>query len=227
MIKKETISSFSGRCFNFTNRFLERYFKLTLVKLGDLAGLISGNKNMYQTALDAETLYWAVEASSKIKGDIAEVGVYRGGSAKMICEAKGNRNLHLFDTFEGFLNVQDLNSPYVSPGDMSNTSLEEVKDFLKDYDNIYYYKGVFPKTAEPVKDKRFSLVHIDVDIGPSVTDSLEFFYPRMNEGGIIVMHDYYPKWKEAMEAISGFAKDKPECFVRTTLKQCIMVKIKS
>ena len=32
---------------------------------------------------------------------MAEVGVYQGVSAKLICEAKGDKELHLFDTFEG------------------------------------------------------------------------------------------------------------------------------
>src|SRR5665811_557353 len=40
-------------------------------------------------------------ATSKVPGDIAEVGVYRGGSARLICEVQGARGLYLFDTFEG------------------------------------------------------------------------------------------------------------------------------
>jgi len=39
---------------------------------------------------------------SLFNGDIAEVGVYQGGSAKLICEARNeNKVLYLFDTFEG------------------------------------------------------------------------------------------------------------------------------
>ena len=45
----------------------------------------------------------AVKATRKLSGDIAEVGVYRGGSAMIICEAKGNKKLHLFDTFLDYL----------------------------------------------------------------------------------------------------------------------------
>ena len=50
---------------------------------------------------EAAQLYNAVRDTVKVPGDIAEVGVYRGGSAKLICEAKGHKKLHLFDTFEG------------------------------------------------------------------------------------------------------------------------------
>src|SRR5258708_14722189 len=40
-------------------------------------------------------------AQRNLEGDYAEVGVYKGATAKLICEAKGNKFLHLFDTFEG------------------------------------------------------------------------------------------------------------------------------
>ena len=44
----------------------------------------------------------AAKITGKVTGDIAEVGVYKGGSAKIICSAKGDRHLHLFDTFAAF-----------------------------------------------------------------------------------------------------------------------------
>jgi len=43
---------------------------------------------------EAYQLFAAVQSTKKIKGDIVEVGVYRGGSAKLICEAKGDKLLH-------------------------------------------------------------------------------------------------------------------------------------
>ena len=47
------------------------------------------------------TLYSSLKAVKDLAGDIAEIGVYKGGTAKLICELKGNKNLYLFDTFEG------------------------------------------------------------------------------------------------------------------------------
>ena len=47
----------------------------------------------------------AVRITKKIPGDIAEVGVYKGGTAKLICMNKGDKTLHLFDTFEGIPEV--------------------------------------------------------------------------------------------------------------------------
>ena len=41
--------------------------------------------------IEAYNIYMAVRQTQKVPGDIAEVGVYKGGSAKIICSAKGDR----------------------------------------------------------------------------------------------------------------------------------------
>src|SRR3989344_6279037 len=65
-----------------------------------------------RTTLEANeifNIYSSVIATAKVRGDIAEVGVYRGGSAKIICLMSDkigiNKKIHLFDTFEGLPEV--------------------------------------------------------------------------------------------------------------------------
>ena len=58
--------------------------------------------------IEAYYIFMAVKRTQKVPGDIAEVGVYKGGSAKIICSAKGDKSLHLFDTFEGLPKVDDI-----------------------------------------------------------------------------------------------------------------------
>src|SRR5215468_3733502 len=50
---------------------------------------------------EAYQIFMAVKRTERINGDLAEVGVYQGGTAKLIREANGNKVLHLFDTFQG------------------------------------------------------------------------------------------------------------------------------
>lgn len=45
------------------------------------------------------------------------------------------------------------------------------------------HAGVIPARFPEVADRRFSLVHVDVDLYRPTIDSLEFFYPRMVPGG--------------------------------------------
>src|ERR1041385_894280 len=52
----------------------------------------------------------AVQATRAIPGDMAELGVAYGASAKLILEYSQNRQLHLFDTFEGLPNPDQTDS---------------------------------------------------------------------------------------------------------------------
>jgi len=70
-------------------------------KVFNLIKEIKKENEMLLNENEAYQIYISVKRTEKIKGDIAEVGVYKGGSAKLICESKGKKNLYLFDTFEG------------------------------------------------------------------------------------------------------------------------------
>ena len=98
----------------------------------------------------------AVKRTGKIEGDIAEVGVYRGGSAKLICEAKGNKQLHLFDTFEGLPDLceKDGASPF-HKGQFIG-SYEDVKNYLRKYSSVYFYKG-FARTFSHFSSSKFRI----------------------------------------------------------------------
>jgi hypothetical protein len=130
---------------------------------------------------EAYAIFTAVEITSKLTGDIAEVGVLAGGSAKLICEAKGDRVLHLFDTFEGLPEVGE-HDPGFEKGWL-RAPFESTQAYLSRYPGVRIYKGLFPKTAAPIKNVRFSFVHLDADLYQSTLESLKFFYPRMNRGG--------------------------------------------
>ena len=167
-------------------------------------------------------IYSSIKAISKIKGDIAEVGVSGGGSAKIICKTKELKKLYLFDTFEGLPFVCNEDSKRFKIGDFSN-SLEGVKEYLKQYSNVFMYKGVFPESSEPIDNKRFSFVHLDVDTYQSTKNCLMFFYPRMVKGGMIFSHDYLNS-KGVRKAFDEFFERKSELVLGLITNQCIVIK---
>lgn len=134
--------------------------------------------------------------ASEFSGDFAELGVFRGDSAEEICKIKGDRPLHLFDTFEGLpkgsFEQIDTNTPfarqYLAPSWYS-CDIDIVKKRLK-YPNIFFYKGVFPKTSKPVENRQFCFVHLDADLYLSTFYGIEFFYPRLVDGGLLLIHNY-------------------------------------
>lgn len=171
-------------------------------------------------------LYSLVQKVAGVPGDIAEAGVYKGGSAKIICEVKGGKTLHLFDTFEKIPEYDPAVDGHPG-GTFSDTSLDFVKDVLKGYSNVEFYKGVFPDTLTPrlLNDVRYSFVNLDVDLYRSTADCLEYFYPRLNTGGVLVSHDYNSiNGSGVKKAFDEFFSGKPEIVIELWESQCMIIK---
>jgi|SRR5271165_5685255 len=161
-------------------------------------------------------------ATGKISGDIAEVGVYRGGSARLMCEVKEKRSLYLFDTFEGLPSTGQLDSRFGAKQYVA--SFESVRNYLAAFPDVHINKGLFPATSGPIADKRFSFVHLDVDLFQPTLDSLEFFYPRVNAGGMFLIHDYL--WAEGVrKAVQEFFASRPEMILELAGAYCGIVKL--
>jgi O-methyltransferase len=167
-------------------------------------------------------LYTTARATGKIPGDMAEVGVFQGGSARILCEVKGKRALHLFDTFEGLPETSIYNEDHMYKGEFA-TSLDGVKAYLRSFKNVYFYKGIFPKSSGPIKQKKFSFVNLDVDLYEGTRDALAFFYPRMSAGGIIMTHNY-GNLSGVKRAFDEFFKTKQEPVIELAASQCLVVK---
>ncbi|MFA5076121.1 MAG: TylF/MycF/NovP-related O-methyltransferase [Patescibacteria group bacterium] len=167
-------------------------------------------------------IYSIAQACTKLGGDFAEVGVYNGTSAKVICRVKGDRNLYLFDTFSGIPEVGGNDGRFHK--NMFVASEESVKKRLAGYSNVKTYQGVFPATSGPIKDKKFAFVHLDVDVYVSTKAALEFFYDRTVPGGIILTHDY-AQAAGVRQAFNEFMADKPEGIIELSFTQAIVVKL--
>jgi hypothetical protein len=166
-------------------------------------------------------------AQSRRPGDFAEVGVYRGGSARVICEAKGDKRLRLFDTFRGLPEDSSAADGGVLRKHSYACSRQNVETYLDRFSNVSYYEGVFPQSIQgdtELERARFAFVHLDVDLYESTRDCLEFFYPRMVPGGVILTHDY-SHLGGVRRAFDEFFADKPEGTIELPTTQCMVVKL--
>lgn len=144
-----------------------------------------------------------------IVGSLAECGVYKGETSKFIHEIFPERKLFLFDTFQGF-DPRDSESS----NDMRfrDTSEQGVLHNIGDIENVIIRKGYFPETAVGLENERFALVLIDFDKYESTLSALKFFYPLVNRGGFIFVHDYSnpeSNWA-CSRALNEFLSDKSE-----------------
>ncbi len=129
-------------------------------------------------------------------GAMAEAGVFHGASARLICAAKGEAVLHLFDVFE------TLQSPPNGQPGAAETEVRahfktvhgrqaQVEALLAPYAGVRLYPGLFPASAVGLPaDARFAFVHLDLDLPLSTEAALAFFHPRLIPGAILIGDDH-------------------------------------
>ena len=150
---------------------------------------------------------------NNVSGNVAELGVFKGEFSKYINELFKDRVLYLFDTFEGFDSDEaDFEKKAGNTGDafierFKNTSVQNVLNAMPYLERIVIKQGLFPDSLDGLDD-RFSFVSIDVDFEQSIYEGIRYFYPRLNDGGYIFVHDYNSKTlKGVKKAIGRYEKD--------------------
>jgi len=133
-----------------------------------------------------------------VAGDLAELGVYRGGVAKAMSLHSPHKTVRLFDTFEGIPQHSEADA-FHKPGEFA-CSLLEVQRELADCPNVRFHPGLFPATA---CGEWFSVAHLDADLYQSTVDGLCYFWPRLSVGGAIVLDDWQWRFCEGVTRAVG------------------------
>lgn len=174
-----------------------------------------------------EIIYHLCSYVNMLKGEVAEVGVYKGGASRIIAKRLPSKTVHLFDTFEGIPYIEDDDYSF-KVGDFKINGVDlhkQVKNTLSDCPNVRIYKGIFPNTLQPYHNRTFCFVHADADVYQSTKDICEFFYPRLVVGGLIIFDDYgYKGAAGCKRAVDNFFSDKPEKPVILSTGQAIAFK---
>jgi Macrocin-O-methyltransferase (TylF)/Transposase len=148
--------------------------------------------------------------NEEIDGDFAELGVWKGNSAAILAEyaAQSGKRLFLFDTFSGFDRRDLIGDDKGKKLEFDDTSVDFVRETTGHDEIITCIKGFFPESITPeVTEQKFALVHLDCDLYMPMKAALEFFYPRMPKGGMMILHDYSSGcWEGATRAIDHFCK---------------------
>jgi O-methyltransferase len=150
----------------------------------------------------------------RVPGEMAEFGVYQGDSARLIHAYLPVRKLYLFDTFHGFtdedieaerekLGILKEKLAYFPGGKTRFSDSKFAAQNLSDW-KVFVCPGHFPESiTREAKQEVFAFVHLDSDLYESILSGLIFFYPRMAQGGIILIHDYN-SWLGTYQAVNKF-----------------------
>lgn len=122
-----------------------------------------------------------------VPGAAAELGVYKGFFARCINQLLPERKLYLFDSFEGFAPEACVTASFQAAH--ANTAAEKVLAIMPHPEQITVKPGFFPESLGGLEE-RFCLVSLDVDFEQATLDGLRYFWPRLEPGGYLMLHDW-------------------------------------
>ncbi len=130
-------------------------------------------------------------------GEYIELGTLHGGTARMIwkCLAPAAR-LFCFDTWTGFV-AEDLAAESDDAWDrivFPSPELLDVRELVTgtraEDASLVLVPGHVPGSLAAYDDLRFRFAHLDMDLWQPTAAAVQWLWPRMVPGGILVFHDY-------------------------------------
>jgi len=184
--------------------------------------------------------------SLALDGARAECGVFAGTSALLMCRAAATRlpqydgsGLHLIDSFAGISAPQDEDLIAVRGNDGQGvvmkpgfeggalaSPLELVKRTMREYAGVAIHAGWIPAVFADLPETRWCFVHLDVDLFEPTLASLEYFYPRLVPGGVMICDDYgAPMFPGAHRAWNQFCAQHEVPFIVLDTGQSVILKV--
>jgi hypothetical protein len=174
------------------------------------------------------SLIRAVEYIEKndIEGSVVECGVWKGGSmmaALLALKNKNNTNreAYLFDTYEGMSEPKDYDQSYRNESAIEAykakseywnrikclSNIEEVHFNVASTEypaqNIHFVKGKVEDTIPDVLPNKIAILRLDTDWYESTLHELQHLYPKLVEGGVLIIDDY-GHWQGCRKAVDEY-----------------------
>jgi hypothetical protein len=166
----------------------------------------------------------------KIPGSIAECGVWRGGAVMTILRTllrlgATDRDVFLFDTFSGMtaptehdisalgkraIAIHAARGGHANGSDWARASFEDVKAGVLSVGypagRINFVKGRVEDTIPAQAPEQLALLRLDTDWYESTKHELIHLYPRLSQGGVIIIDDY-GSWAGARKATDEYVAE--------------------
>lgn len=176
----------------------------------------------------------------RMKGNVAECGCFAGLSSMQMCLAYRENvdkdwtgaTHHIFDSFEGLSEPGPEDLPHecdeIVAMNMHKGNFAVPLDHVTTafvsagFGDVVIHPGWIPTQFAEVADEKFAFVHIDVDLAAPSSASLEFFYPRLLRGGMVITDDY--EWPGTRAVFDNFAARNDARLFVTDTNQAFFVK---
>jgi predicted O-methyltransferase YrrM len=189
--------------------FESEAFNAYLARFGEADGFNAHRRYAVQQLL---------RLTAGLPGDTAECGVYQGAGSYLMAEANRqagrNETHHGFDSFSGVSRPTGKDGSYWTEGALASPAEVARRNLAEFGDAVRLYPGWIPDRFAEVASRAFRFVHVDVDLHDPTRASLEFFYPRVVLGGVVVCDDYlFLTCPGATAAVDEFLAERQEKMV--------------
>jgi O-methyltransferase len=165
-----------------------------------------------------------LQSTRDIAGEVAECGCFRGLSSYIIARYLrledprfAGHGFHIFDSFAGLsrpgahdeIPADDQSAQAQGLRTMTQAgafaaTLPEVQAALTEFPQIEFHAGWIPGSFAGQPERLYRFVHVDVDLYAPTLACLEYFYPRLQPGGILLSDDFsWPGARRAVEEYTG------------------------
>lgn len=190
-----------------------------------LANSMLSQRDLSNDYVRLATLELLCRRLDDVPGAAAELGVYQGFFARCLNQLLPERKLYLFDSFEGF--AEEANASEAFQAAHANTTIEKVLAIMSHPEMVTVKPGFFPASLNGLEET-FCLVSLDVDFAKTTLEGLRYFWPRLQKGGCIMLHDWAnPSLPGVAQALKIYEEELgetipaiPLCDVGGTLVLC-------
>lgn len=186
---------------------------------------------------------WAGSQALKLEGDFVECGVNKGFMSRVVMDYldfdEQQRKFYLLDTFQGFdesyltLEEQKSLQEYAVKSGSKNPWIQGsyepcydvvVRAFSR-FSNVRIVKGVVPDTLAEVTSEKVAYLSIDMNcVAPEIA-AIEYFWPKLVRGGIVILDDYgWPAHTAQKHAMDNFAREAGISILTLPTGQGLIVK---
>ena len=164
--------------------------------------------------------------------NLVECGVEWGYTAFFALKTLTNNDkkmnsfsMHLYDAWQDMREEELLESEYWHVNLYKNLDIESTKKNLIEFkENLIFHQGYIPDSLmkKPDPPDTIFYLHIDLNSSKPTESALEFFYPRLVVGGVILFDDYgWDAYEDTKNTIENFFKDKPGLLMKIPTGQAI------
>lgn len=174
----------------------------------------------------------AIKFANTDEYNFVECGVEWGHTAYFaLSEISENKNIakkysmHLYDAWKDMRKEELVDSEYWHVNIYKNLDINVTKKNLKKFnEHLIYHQGYIPSLLQEKPDppNRVLYLHIDLNSSKPTLAALEFFYPHLVPGSVILLDDYgWDAYEDTKNTIESFFADKDGLLMKLPTAQAI------